>query len=211
MSGQLTERLAPPRDLRAAEFGIILVGRVIAGHLGATLVDLCVRGLLRIEEIPGDDGAQWLLTDRRGQAPGPGPSPLPFEMALLDGLFGPQAQVRLPGIGNELVPALNRVRTELGRDAIRDRLAKALAPRTAVRSKASSCSGRSRASGQELRARALSGAGVPALLAPYMMIFGLAAERLGGGLVSHDDTATRRLSEIPWARLEAFARPGRTA
>ena len=36
-----------------------------------------------------------------------------------------------------------------------------------------------------------------------MMIFGLAAAP-GVGVVSHDDMATRRLSEIPWARLEVF-------
>lgn len=40
MGGQLTEKLAPPQDLRPAQLGIILVGRVIVGHIGATLIDL---------------------------------------------------------------------------------------------------------------------------------------------------------------------------
>ena len=157
MSGQLTERLAPPRT-RPAQLGIILVGRVIAGHLGATLVDLCVRGFLRIEEIPGDDGVQWLLTDLRGQAPCPGPSPLSFEMALLNGMFGPRAQVRLPGIGDELVPALNRVRMELGRDAIRNGWLRRW--RRTGTEQGEQLLRQIQGFRQELRARALSGAGV---------------------------------------------------
>jgi hypothetical protein len=44
MGGHLTEKLAPPQDLRPAQLGIILVGRVIVGHIGATLTDLCQHG-----------------------------------------------------------------------------------------------------------------------------------------------------------------------
>src|SRR5437763_7945887 len=117
MCGQLPERLAPPADLRPAQLGIILVGRVIAGHIGATLIDLSRRGFLRIEEVADDDSPQWLLTDLRDQGPDPDEPLLPFEMILLGRLFGPQAQVPLPGIGGQLIPALNRVRTELRRDA----------------------------------------------------------------------------------------------
>jgi hypothetical protein len=66
MSGHLTEQPASPDDLRPAQLGIILVGRVIAGHIGATLIDLSQRGFLCIEEVPGDS-PQWLLTDLRDQ------------------------------------------------------------------------------------------------------------------------------------------------
>jgi hypothetical protein len=52
MGGHLTEKLASPQDLRPAQLGIILVGRVIVGHIGATLIDLCQRGFLRIEDAP---------------------------------------------------------------------------------------------------------------------------------------------------------------
>jgi hypothetical protein len=202
MTGKLTERLAPPRDLRPAQLGIILIGRVIVGHLGATLVDLCVRGFLRIEEVPDDDGAQWLLTDLRGQAPSPGVPPLPFEMTLLDGLFGPQAQVRLVGNGGELVPALNRVRAELGRDAVRSGCLRRWR-RDQRTEQGEQLFRQIQGFRQELRARALSGAGVSGFLAPYMMIFGLAAAP-GADVALHHDTATRPSAEIPWERLEAF-------
>ena len=119
MGGQLTEKLVPPEDLRPAQLGIILAGRVIVGHLGATLIDLCQRGFLRIDEIPGGDDAQWLLTDQRGQAPAPAVPLLPFETVMLDGLFGSQAQVCLPEAGAGLLPVLDRVRAELRRDAVR--------------------------------------------------------------------------------------------
>jgi hypothetical protein len=181
MSGKLTERLAPPRDLRPAQLGIILIGRVIVGHLGATLADLCARGFLRIEEVPDDDGAQWLLTDLRGQDPSPGVPPLPFEMTLLDGLFGPQARVRLVGIGGELVPALNRVRAELGRDAIRNGWLRRWR-RDQRTEQGEQLFRQIQGFRQELRARALSGAETAA----------------------HQDMATRPYPEIPWERLEAF-------
>jgi hypothetical protein len=203
MSGQLPERLTPPGDLRPAQLGIILVGRVIAGHVGATLIDLSRRGYLRIEEVPGGDSPQWLLTDLRDQEPGPGEPLLPFEMTLLGGLFGRQAQLRLPGIGDELIPTLNRVRAELRRDAVRHGWLRRWR--------------RDRRTGQgdqllrqiqgfrrELRTWALSGAGVPAVLAPYMMIFGLAAAP-AAGIEPRGVTVTRRSGEIPWARLEAFS------
>lgn len=62
----------PPADLRPAQPGIVLVGRVIFGHVSATLVDLAQRGFLSLEEThDGLDethdgaGGDWLLIDRR--------------------------------------------------------------------------------------------------------------------------------------------------
>ena len=52
----------PPEGLRPAQLGIILVGRVILGHVSATLVDLAQRGVLSLDEThdrldAADDGA----------------------------------------------------------------------------------------------------------------------------------------------------------
>ena len=95
------ESLTPPADLRPAQVGIVLVGRVVLGHIGATLVDLAQRGFLRIEEIPDDD-EDWLLTDLRGPA-ATRTGLLPFEATLLDGLFIEQPAVRLGQISQDLV------------------------------------------------------------------------------------------------------------
>ena len=59
MSEDGVNGLTPPDGLRPAQLGIVLVGRVIFGHISATLVDLAQRDYLRIDGVPG--GEQWLL------------------------------------------------------------------------------------------------------------------------------------------------------
>jgi hypothetical protein len=186
-----------------SQLGIILVGRVIVGHLGATLVDLCQRGFPRIDDIPGGDDAQWLLTDQRSQAPGPAVPLLPFETVMLDGLFGSQVQVRLPEAGAGLLAVIDRVRAELRRDAVRHGWLRRW--RQDRRTEHGEQLLRQiQGFRQALRGRVLSGAGVPAALAPYMMIFGLAAAP-GVDARTRDDAASQRSGEIPWARLDVFA------
>jgi len=200
MSGQLTERLAPPEDLRPAQLGIILVGRVIIGHVSATLIDLSGRGFLRIGEVPGGESTRWLLTDLRDQAASPGVPLFPFELALLGGLFGRHAQVSMPGSADNPVPALNRVRTELERDAVRHGWLRRW-HRDQRTAQGEQLLRHVQGFRRELRARALNGAGVPSGLAPYMMIFGLTALPGAG-----DDPAASPSGEIPWGRLGDFSR-----
>ncbi len=140
----------------------------------------------------------------RDQEPDPDEPLLPFEMILLGGLSGPQAQVCLPGIGGELIPTLNRVRAELRRDAVRHGWLRRWR-RDQRTEQGEQLLGQIQGFRRELRARALSGAGVPAVLAPYMMIFGLAAAP-AAVIESRDSTVTWRSGEIPWGRLEAFTR-----
>ena len=202
MGGQLTEKLAPPEDLRPAQLGIILVGRVIVGHLGATLIDLCQRGFLRIDEIPGGDDTQWQLTDHRSQVPGSAVPLLPFETVMLDGLLGSRAQVRLPEAGTGLLPVIDRVRAELHRDAVRHGWLRRW--RQDRRTEHGEQLLRQiQGFRRVLRGRVLSGAGVPAALAPYMMIFGLAAAP--GADAGIGAAASQHPGEIPWARLDVFA------
>jgi hypothetical protein len=60
--------VTPPQDLRPAQLGIVLRGRVILGHVTATLVDLAQRGFLGLDEVQGNTGPDWLLTDLRDHA-----------------------------------------------------------------------------------------------------------------------------------------------
>lgn len=106
--------LTPPRNLRPAQLGIVLLGNVIVGHVGATLTDLGYRGFVGLEEVAQD----CLITDRRGRASMPG-ALLPFETALLDGLFAGQTELQMRRLGPELVTVLNRVRVLIRRDAVR--------------------------------------------------------------------------------------------
>lgn len=196
--------LLPPDDLRPAQLGVVIVGRVILGHVGATVADLAQRGFVELAEVPGVE-ADWVLTDLRGHAGQDGGRLLRFEATLLDGLFAGRSTVRLAERGPELVPVLARVRSQIIRDAVRrgwlrrwrhDRrtsdgdqlLARAQAFRRAL--------------------RALVAAGDHdqlASLAPYAMIFGLAVpppvnlEAHGGSSPQRPDQA------VPWAGMDRFA------
>jgi hypothetical protein len=120
MDGESPRELRPPEDLRPAQLGIVLVGRVILGHISATLVDLAQRGFLGLEETRDGDDGDWLLTDRRGAAGSAGRlALLGFERTLLDGVFDGKSLVRLSELGESLVPSLNHMRAQIRRDAVR--------------------------------------------------------------------------------------------
>jgi hypothetical protein len=103
--------LVPPGDLRPAQLGTVLLGRVTLGHASATLIDLAWRGLLRIEAVQGPEGPDWRLTGLRRSADRG--ALLRFETALLDGVFSRQSPVRLVMLTETLIPALDKFRTEL--------------------------------------------------------------------------------------------------
>jgi hypothetical protein len=112
MDQQARPGLAPPAGLRPAQLGVIFVGRVTLGHIGATVVDLAGRGYLSIEPVD-DDPADWRLTDL-----GSGPHGLlGYERVLLRGLFDGPTTIRLAQITARMVPVLDKVRAEVLRDA----------------------------------------------------------------------------------------------
>ena len=196
--------LAPPADLRPAQLGIVMLGRVILGHIAATLLDLAQRGFLRIDEIPGDDDHDWLLTDLRGPA-ATGSGLLRFEAALLDGIFARQYPARLGEISGDLIPALNQVRTQLYRDAVRRGWLRRWqhgrrTPRGEQLLK------QIQSFRRELRALAAAGDSVAmAHLAPYVIVLGLGmppALRLNA---DDTETAHRRQPEIQWSHCDRFA------
>jgi Predicted membrane protein (DUF2207) len=199
-------RARPPENLRPAQLGIVLLGQVILGHIAATLVDLGQRGLLRIDEVPDDNGQGWLLTDARGQAAGPG-TLLPFEATLLDGLFAGQPAMRLREVSQALIPTLDRVRTQLRRDAARNgRLRRWPRGEPARRTRRGEQLLRQIHSfRQELRALAASGdTGAMEGLAPYAVLFGLS----GPSAVRLDTTTILngepQEAEVGWSRSERF-------
>jgi hypothetical protein len=106
-----------PDGLRPAQLGIVLVGRVILGHVGATVADLAERGYVRPDETPAEDHGDWELTDLRGQVPD-GARLLQFEATLLKGLFAGRSTARLSGRGDELLARVQAFRRELRRLAL---------------------------------------------------------------------------------------------
>ena len=97
-ASRAARRRESTEDLRPAQLGIVLRGRVILGHVTATLVDLAQRGFLGLDEVQGNTGPDWLLADLRDHA-AHGSRLLRFEVTLLDGLFARQSAVRLSELG----------------------------------------------------------------------------------------------------------------
>jgi len=73
---------APPEDVRPGQAGTLLDGVANPRDVTGTIVDLAVRGYLRIEDKPAADRRDWRLVrlDKAGGL-------LDYEQILLDGLF----------------------------------------------------------------------------------------------------------------------------
>lgn len=204
MRGAQPKDLTPPGNLRPAQLGIVLVGRVVLGHVTATLVDLAQRGFLRFDEVDGQAGPGWLLTDLRDQAADRN-SLLRFEVTLLDGLFARAPTVRLSEIGQGLVPVLSQFRAQLYRDAVRNgRLHRWRRTRRPPRDE------RLLKQVHDFRRelRTLTGPGSTEALAsliPYAMVFGLGRP---SAIITDDDheatAAERRAAEVPWSQTDRF-------
>lgn len=177
--------LGPPRALRPAQLGVILVGRVTLGHIGATVVDLAGRGYTRIELVEDDD-PDWQITALDAEPDGL----LDYERTLLRGLFdGPQT-IRLGLVTARMIPLLDKVRAQIVRDAAdAGQLGNGLLRRLVRGRLGRPGQGplrRTKAGGELLREikafrrelRAMAGDGNADALAhyaPYAMIFGLTA------------------------------------
>jgi len=181
-----------------------MLGRVILGHVSATLVDLAQREFVRIDEVRSSAGPDWLLTDLRGQAAAGGPL-LGFEVALLAGLFGHQPVVRLSEIGEALIPSLNRFRARLRRDAVRrGRLRRWHPGRRTPRGE--QLLKQIHGFRRELRTLAAAGdCGALEALAPYAMIFGLAPAPASLNDAHDGGKARAREAGAQWSQSDRFA------
>jgi hypothetical protein len=196
------ESLTPPADLRPAQVGIVLVGRVVLGHIGATFVDLAQRGFLLIDEVPDAD-EDWLLTDVRGPA-ATRTGLLPFEATLLDGLFAQHSAVRLRQISQDLVPVLDRARKQLHRDAVRSgRLRRWRRGRRTQQGKRllKQIMGFRR----DLRALAAGGdSAAMAGLAAYAITFGIPVPAAARLRAADTKVAGRCETSLPWSQADGF-------
>lgn len=102
----------PPQNLRPAELGLILDESADTKDVTATIVDLAVRGVLTITEVPGEK--DWMLTWRPNQVG----KLLPFEKTLLDGLFTGREQVKLSTLKGTFAPTLASAENQMYTDAM---------------------------------------------------------------------------------------------
>jgi uncharacterized membrane protein YgcG len=102
----------PPQNLRPAELGLILDESADTKDVTATIVDLAVRGVLTITEVPGK--RDWLLTWK----PNAVGVLQPFEKTLLDGLFTGREQVKLSDLKGAFRPTLQSAESQMYADAM---------------------------------------------------------------------------------------------
>ncbi|MBB6118268.1 DUF2207 domain-containing protein [Nocardiopsis algeriensis] len=116
-------RFSPPDDVHPGQIGTLIDERVDIADLTGSVVDLAVRGYIRLEELPHEHftSVDWRLVRLDGP---PDETLLPSEWLLLDALFGESRTVRLSQLGSSRVSPdfpvrIDRVREELYRDMVR--------------------------------------------------------------------------------------------
>ncbi|MCY9786138.1 DUF2207 domain-containing protein [Nocardiopsis sp. EMB25] len=116
-------RFEPPDGVHPGQIGTLFNETVDITDLTGAVVDLAVRGYIRLEELPHEHftSVDWRLVRLDGP---PGDSLRPYEWLLLDALFAERRTVRLSQVGTARVcsdfPArMDRVREELYRDMVR--------------------------------------------------------------------------------------------
>jgi len=107
---------APPDGLGPGQVGTLVDEAANTLDVTATIVDLAVRGYLRIDEIPKQHffgKADWTLTKLKDQ-----PALKQYERSLLDGLFKSGDVVTLSSLRNTFAARLKKVEEALYDDAI---------------------------------------------------------------------------------------------
>lgn len=106
-------------DVRPGQVGTVIDERVDPIDVTASLIDLAVRGHLRITELPRESEfarTDWILTRPESDArpeTNEGADLHPFEVELLDGLAEPGGEVRVSELGGKVSAAIGNVQDRL--------------------------------------------------------------------------------------------------
>jgi uncharacterized membrane protein YgcG len=107
----------PPEGLRPAQMGVLLDERADTLDVTATIVDLAVRGYLRITEIPKQGWfgkTDWELEQLRA----PDEELLPYEKKLQTALFKGRQTVKVSALKEKFYKDLEAVKKDLYRDSV---------------------------------------------------------------------------------------------
>ena len=105
---EVAVRFTPPDDLRPGEVGTLVDEQANTVDVTATIIDLAVRGYLRIEEVEGEQ--DWVL---RVVAPAPAVELLPYELALMQAIFRGRDEVRMADLKNTFASDLKATQSRL--------------------------------------------------------------------------------------------------
>ena len=193
----MTDDLEPPRGLKPAQLGVVLVGRVIASHASATLIDLAGRGTVSI--APAAAAGDWELRRVLARTALP-----PFEEALAGTLLSTSAPVPLSELGGRLPDALERFKNSVIRDAVHHGWLRRIGhARTPAGEELSREAGAYRGRLRHLKASGPAAAFAGCL--PYAVVFGLAADS-GLPLAGFAAAWTQACSALPGWRHEPAPR-----
>lgn len=104
----------PPRPLRPAEVGTLIDERVDIHDISATIVDLAVRGYLKIgEEKKGRKRVYWFEKLRDFEGDPPKADLAEYEKEVLRGLFESGEKVELDSLKNKFYKHLGKIKDDL--------------------------------------------------------------------------------------------------
>jgi len=108
---------APPDGVRPGQIGTLVDEQADVVDVTATIVDLAVRGYLRIDEQPRQtyDAPDWTLVKLPGE---PAQQLLPYEQALYDAIFDGREAVLLSQLSGSFATHLGKVRDALYTDVV---------------------------------------------------------------------------------------------
>ena len=118
-TGTIVVNYEAPDGLRPAEVGTLIDEKVDLRDISATIVDLAVRGYIRIEQLESQSwfssGSDYRFTRLKG------PEGLKnFEKKLYDKIFGGRDSVELSDLQEKFFPVLARVKDDLYRGLSKD-------------------------------------------------------------------------------------------
>ncbi|HET8599939.1 MAG TPA: DUF2207 domain-containing protein [Segeticoccus sp.] len=121
-AGPVAVRFSPPDGVRPGLVGTIIDEDAGTIDVSATVVDLAVRGLLRIEEIPS--GGLGKLVGRKDWRltrldPPEGQQLLPYEQTVLSGLFASGNDVMLSELKNHFHTSLESAKRQMYAETVR--------------------------------------------------------------------------------------------
>jgi hypothetical protein len=112
--GTVVVQYEPPEGLGPAEVGTLIDERVDLRDISAVIIDLAVRGYLKIAEVGSNSwfasGGDYRFTRLKGSA-----GLKPFEQKLFDKLFGGQNEVLLSDLETKFYPVIGGVKHDLYR------------------------------------------------------------------------------------------------
>lgn len=186
-----------------------MIGRVIMGDIAVTLVDLCVRGLIEVEQVSGSgERGDWLLRPRLASAPQHRrESLLGYEETLLNGLAHEGESCRLSSLKSEAAHLVDATRSAIVHEAVHRGWLRHLHHQERT-GEGEELAQKIRAFQRQLR-HFISEQGhqaVPAGLLPYALHFGLIA-RDDGPLAGFAHAWVEAFADLPGWRAPERERP----